>query len=98
MRIGLYGGTFDPIHHGHLILARDAIEYLELQRLVQFVVLHRSSEPATHSFITLQRRRVDISATEIRQRIARGESVRYLVPESVRAIIEQHNLYKEALS
>src|ERR1043166_2936583 len=34
MRIGLYGGTFDPVHHGHLILARDAIEYLELQRLI----------------------------------------------------------------
>lgn len=30
MRIGLYGGTFDPVHVGHLILARDARERLEL--------------------------------------------------------------------
>jgi nicotinate-nucleotide adenylyltransferase len=185
MRIGLFGGTFDPIHHGHLILARDAIEHLDLQRLIfipntvsphkqtrqaapaelrcamvaaaivgepqfelddselrrggtsytidtvltlrkrfpdadfffligednlpqlhtwrrieeltrlaQFVVLHRSSEPAAHSFITLQQRRIDISATEIRQRVARGESVRYLLPQAVIAIIEQHQLYQ----
>jgi len=34
MRIGLYGGTFDPVHHGHLILARDCVEQLQLDRLV----------------------------------------------------------------
>ena len=26
MRTALYGGSFDPIHHGHLILAREAME------------------------------------------------------------------------
>ena len=31
-KIGLYGGSFDPIHNGHLILARDAMERLELIR------------------------------------------------------------------
>jgi nicotinate-nucleotide adenylyltransferase len=32
-KIGLYGGTFDPIHHGHLILARAAVEALGLDRV-----------------------------------------------------------------
>ena len=34
MRLGLFGGTFDPPHVGHLLVAIDAIETLELDRLV----------------------------------------------------------------
>jgi len=29
-RLGIYGGTFDPVHHGHLLLARDALEQFRL--------------------------------------------------------------------
>ncbi len=32
--IGIYGGTFDPIHHGHLILAREAMERLDIDRIL----------------------------------------------------------------
>ena len=163
MRVALYGGTFDPIHHGHLILARDAIELLELdrvifipaailgeprfeldeselartgpsytidtveamrarrpdtrlfylighdnvakldtwhrigdlRRLVEFIVFGRGEHDAPHPFPTLPRR-VDISASEIRDRVARGASIRYLVPEPVRLLIEQHRLYRPA--
>ena len=31
--IGLLGGTFDPIHNGHLALAREALRTLRLQRI-----------------------------------------------------------------
>jgi len=187
MRLALYGGTFDPVHHGHLVLARDALEQLaldrvifipaglsphklasvpapaalrremlaaaiadepgftmddselsaagpsftidtvervraahpdahihyligadnlrelhtwrrieDLRRLVEFVVLGRgeAAGPGAGEFRTLLRR-IDISATEIRQRVARGESIRYLVPEPVRSIIAAHHLYQD---
>ena len=185
MKIGLYGGSFDPVHNGHLILAREtreqlgldrvlfipaghsphklgtmptsgearremveaavadepgfacedcdlrragpsfAIEtvrelrgrwpdaeffylighdnvaklgtwqsYEELRRAVRFVVFGRGEHDAPHDFPTIVRR-VDISATEIRSRVARGESIRYLVPDTVRAIIGRRQLYQE---
>lgn len=34
MRIGVFGGTFDPPHIGHLLLASDAREALDLDRLI----------------------------------------------------------------
>src|SRR5438270_861078 len=36
MNIGLFGGTFDPVHRGHLALARVALEHYKLHR-VHFV-------------------------------------------------------------
>jgi nicotinate-nucleotide adenylyltransferase len=184
-KIAIYGGTFDPVHHAHLILARQAIEtiglakvilvpaaisplkkaapvasgevrlamlqaaikcepefevdecellrpppsytidtveeirrrecdssifcligednveqlprwhrFAELENMVRFVVLDRSGKQPSHSY-QLIHRRIDISATEIRRRVAHNESIRYLVPDSVEEIIEREKLYRE---
>ena len=40
MRLGIFGGTFNPIHWGHLVLAESAREQLRLDRVL-FVPAHR---------------------------------------------------------
>ncbi len=184
-KIGIYGGTFDPIHQAHLILAREALEQLglekvifvpaaispfkqmpmasahdrlsmlqaavgdekgfaiddcelrrpppsyavdtvvemqrktpkveicyligednvatlskwhrfgELNKLVEFVVLDRTGTQSVHDYPIIHRK-IDISATNIRKRVASGQSIRYLVPTAVEEIIRQGKLYREA--
>jgi nicotinate-nucleotide adenylyltransferase len=184
-KVGIFGGTFDPIHHAHLILARDALDALDLEKvifvpaaasphkldqklappdvrlemlraaiesepgfgfdpmelqrsapsyavetieafrqrdpdaelfyllgednvdrletwhrfaelsqMVQFVVLDRTGEKTGHRYRSI-RRHLDISATNIRNRVATGHSIRYLVPPAVEAIIRDRQLYRE---
>ena len=33
-RLGIFGGTFDPPHLGHLILAAEALDQLQLERVL----------------------------------------------------------------
>jgi nicotinate-nucleotide adenylyltransferase len=41
VKIGIFGGTFDPVHEGHLALARTAVREIRLDRL--FFVPNRRS-------------------------------------------------------
>jgi nicotinate-nucleotide adenylyltransferase len=44
---GLFGGTFDPPHNGHVSLAETALDHFDLERLLVLVVVnpgHRSVE------------------------------------------------------
>lgn len=34
MRLGVLGGTFDPVHNAHLAMARAALEHLRLERIL----------------------------------------------------------------
>jgi nicotinate-nucleotide adenylyltransferase len=48
MNIGLLGGTFDPIHRGHIALARAALEKCKLARIyfvAAHVPPHKQSQP-----------------------------------------------------
>lgn len=46
-RIALFGGSFDPIHFGHLIMAQDAFEQLELDEVI-FVPARQSPLKTEH--------------------------------------------------
>lgn len=46
-RLGLYGGTFDPVHLGHLLVARAALEELALDRLVFIPAAQSPFKPAS---------------------------------------------------
>jgi nicotinate-nucleotide adenylyltransferase len=60
-RIGLFGGTFDPVHHGHLIIAQTVLERAHLDRMVFIPSAcppHKGQEvmfdaPARRTFLTL---------------------------------------------
>jgi nicotinate-nucleotide adenylyltransferase len=49
-RLGILGGTFDPIHHGHLVAAQEALYQLRLDRML-FVPAgdppHKPSRPVS---------------------------------------------------
>jgi len=45
-------------------------------------------------YLILSIRRIDISSTEIRQRIKEGKSIRWLVPQDVEEYILSRGLYR----
>jgi nicotinate-nucleotide adenylyltransferase len=57
MKIGILGGTFDPIHIGHLIIAEHACEQLHLDKLLIIpaaVPPHKQGEKITNAKHRLQ--------------------------------------------
>jgi len=70
-KIGLFGGTFDPPHIGHLILASEAVHQLELSRLLWMLAPdppHKLEQPVTplpHRLEMLRRAIADNSTFEI---------------------------------
>jgi nicotinate-nucleotide adenylyltransferase len=87
--VGLLGGTFDPVHHGHLAIAEEARESLGLERVI-FVPAatppHKPGQPVTDAADRLAMVRLavagnpafDVSAVEV-QRGGRSYTVDTLV-------------------
>ncbi|HEU0078829.1 MAG TPA: nicotinate-nucleotide adenylyltransferase [Longimicrobiaceae bacterium] len=71
----------------------------EIARIATLAVLTREGEalpedspyPGVHVPVT----RVDVSSTGVRRRVAEGRTIRYLVPEAVRAVVEREGLYRD---
>jgi len=75
----------------------------ELRRLCTIVVAKRPGSPSSTSGLIAQPGRtrritlpvVEISSSMIRERIRRGRSIRYLVPDAVARAIERRGLYRK---
>jgi nicotinate-nucleotide adenylyltransferase len=89
-----------------LIVGRDAFALFEqwrapdrIRALATIAVLGRGDEPmpaagGMSEVKLLQTRRVDISSTELRARVADGRTIRGFVPDAVADYIAEHRLYK----
>lgn len=95
----------EPGCHLHFIVGVDQLREFpgwrepdEIARLATLVAVSRGGEQVEAGFPHDVRRvrvtRIDLSATDVRARLRAGRSVRYLVPEAVREIIERENLYR----
>ena len=70
----------------------------EVARLARLVVVWRGGEGvpegARYPAQAVRIPRIDLSSTEVRRRVGAGETIRYLVPDAVAALIERHGLYR----
>lgn len=73
MRLGLFGGSFDPIHLGHLIAASEAAEALALDRVL-FVVAARPPHKTPVAPPEARYEMVLLATAEERRFFARGWS------------------------
>ena len=69
----------------------------EIKKLADLIVVHRNNAECIESEYPdfyIKNKMLPISSTEIRERVRKGEPIRYLVPEKVREIIEQRKYYR----
>jgi len=72
-----------------------------LREMVNFIVLLRDDMNAEDlhldefpNFFLFDRRTIDVTSSEVRERIAEEKSIRYLVPEGVERYIRRQRLYE----
>ena len=95
MRIGIFGGTFDPVHHAHIII----VEFVRLDQRLDKILLvpslispHKQNEPvsdAADRLAMLQEAVKSSKALEVSDIEIKRGGVSYTV-DTVRAIAEEH--------
>lgn len=89
-------GTFDQWREPQRI--RDLAEVVALQRATDrsegTSIASHSAPPVLEGARWLKTRRVDVSSTEIRDRVHQGKSIRGFVPDAVAAYIAAARLYQ----
>ena len=58
MKLGIFGGSFDPVHLGHLLVAQAAVEELGLDRLFFIPASQSPFKPENHAAPAAQRLRL----------------------------------------
>lgn len=99
----------------HLIIGSDLVSEIDtwkkietLAQKVHFVVLMRDGYPVEEnrrlprtlpgcSWYYFEKRKIAITSSEVRERVKRGRSIRYLVPETVLEYIRENRLYQPGL-
>ena len=74
-RIGVYGGTFDPPHNGHVALARAALEALPIDRLVVLV----AADPGHRDVFANAEERLQLHPILVDQEVRVGADARDLL-------------------
>lgn len=89
-----------PQHRFHWIIGSDIVADLprwrafdRIQQLAKVQLLNRAGHPAEGA---LGPPMAEVSSSEIRERMARGESLLGLVPASVERYLHQHSLFPES--
>src|SRR5689334_1226951 len=83
VRIGVFGGTFDPPHVGHLILAADAFDALRLDRLI---------------FVPARAQPLKVDQPAIANCEQRVEMVKLAVASDARYAVDDTEITREGLS
>ena len=70
MRLGIFGGSFDPPHTGHLVVAQDAMDALSLDRMLIVPAAHQPLKhdqfaSAEHRLAMVQRCFTDIAGMTV---------------------------------
>jgi nicotinate-nucleotide adenylyltransferase len=77
LRIGVFGGSFDPVHNAHLIVARLAREQLALDRVLFVVAAAQPFKPGQHVATAAHRlRMVELAVAGIAEFQADGRELR----------------------